>query len=347
MPLDSATWLAAVNDDSPTGPNLEFDPDFAALDRAAEGTPERQAGDTIKPAEEPDWKDVEAQALALLERTRDLRVIGHLAVARLHLTGLPDYAEVLAVVRQLLETRWDEVHPQLDPEDDNDPTLRANALLRLGHPGLVLKFVRDVPLAVSPRLGHYSWRDIAVATGLIPTEATDKPSEALIRSAFQDTDPANLSVIRAASLSAANEATAISAVFDERSGYGTGPDYTELVKLLNEVVRAIDRYGVMPAEDALPEAEAGSRLRRGRGADRPRTGRRHDRRRADRGQQPNRCLASARSCLPILSQERAFEPVAPADRAGAPACRNEFPGRPARPGAGRARSGADRGRHAQ
>lgn len=248
-PLDSGVWLAPVSDASPTGPNLEFDPDFAALDRAAQGKPEQQYGDTIIPAEEPDWKDVAAQAAALLERTRDLRVLAHLAVARLHLSGLAEYAEVLALTRQLLETWWDEIHPQLDPEDDNDPTLRGNALLRIGHPGLVLKFIRDMPLASSPRLGNYSWRDVGVATGAIPSEAPDKPTETVIRSAFQDSDVARLSSLRAAAEATGKEATAISAVFDARSGYGNGPDYTELIKLAGEAARMIDRYAIAPAED--------------------------------------------------------------------------------------------------
>ncbi|HEX5328527.1 MAG TPA: type VI secretion system protein TssA [Acetobacteraceae bacterium] len=252
-PLDSGAWLVAVSDDSPAGPNLEFDPDFAALDRTAEGTPERQAGDTIIPAEDPDWKQVEAQALALLQRTRDLRVLGHLAIARLHLAGPAEYTEVLAVVRQLLETRWDEVHPQLDPEDDNDPTLRANALLRLGHPGLVLKFIRDFPLAISPRLGRYSWRDIGVATGAIPSEAEDKPTESLIRSAFQDSDPARLGALRTSVAAAGTEAAGIAAAFDAKAGVGTGPDFTELTKLLAEVGRYVDRYAVTATDSGATD----------------------------------------------------------------------------------------------
>jgi type VI secretion system protein ImpA len=260
-PLDSGPWLAAVSDTSPTGPNLEFDPDFAALERTAQGKVEQQYGDTIIAAEEPDWKEVEAQATILLERTRDLRVLGHLAVARLHLFGLPEYAEVVGLARQLLETWWDEIHPQLDPEEENDPTLRANALLYLGHPGLVLKYIRDLPLANSPRLGAYSWRDVGIATGAIPSDKKDKPTESVIHSAFQDSDTARLVGLRAAAQAVGKEAAAISAVFDTRSGYGTGPDYTELIKLSSEVARILERYAAAPAESqtaAPAEAEGDS-----------------------------------------------------------------------------------------
>jgi len=251
-PLDAGSLLGVVSEESPTGPNLEFDPDFGALERAAQGKPEQQYGDTVIPAEEPDWKEVERQASALLERTRDLRVLGQLAVARLHLTGLPAFAEVVSMTRQLLEARWDEIHPQLDPEEDNDPTLRANALLLLCHPGWVLRQIRTMPLARSPRIGQYSWRDVGIATGAIESSAEDKPNEATVRGAFMDTDPARLEALRAAATGAAESAAAISSAFDTRAGYGTGPDFEEFIKLLKDVARTIDRF--KPTEDAAPEA---------------------------------------------------------------------------------------------
>jgi type VI secretion system protein ImpA len=255
-PLDAGSLLEVVSEDSPAGPNLEFDPDFGALERAAQGKPEQQYGGTIIPAEEPDWKEVESQAGALLERSRDLRVLGQLAVSRLHLSGLPAYAEVLSMTRQLLETRWDEIHPQLDPEEDNDPTLRANALLRLAHPGDVLRCLRTLPLARSARIGQYSWREVGIATGTIESSEEPKPTEALIRGAFEDTDPARLDALRNAATEAAASATAIAAVFDTRAGYGTGPDYEELVKLLKDIARTIDRYFVAVPADEKAEASA-------------------------------------------------------------------------------------------
>jgi type VI secretion system protein ImpA len=274
-PLDLTGWLDAVDAAQPTGPNLEFDPDFGALERAAQGEPERQAGETIIPAKEPDWKDVEARAVALMERTRDLRVLGHLGLSRLHLGGLPAYAELLGVARDLLESRWDEVHPQLDPEDDNDPTMRASALLRLADPVLVLRYLRDLPLASSPRLGRYSWRDISLAIGAIKDESRPQPpAESEIRSAFQDTDPAFPAAIRAAAAAAAKAVAAIPRAFDERAGNGTGPDFTDLGKLLAEITRFIDRYAVAPAatgdapaagEATTDDASAAAPAARGRG----------------------------------------------------------------------------------
>jgi type VI secretion system protein ImpA len=252
---DDAAWTEPLADGSVAGPNLELAPEFGALERAAQGKPEQQYGDTIIAAADPDWKEVEEQALALLDRTRDLRVLTNLAVAHLHLAGFADFAAMLASIRQLLTAAWQEVHPQLDPDDENDPTLRANALLRLAHPSFVLRHVRDLPLANSPRLGRFSWRDIALATGVLETEPDqERPSEAMIRSAFQDSDMTRLAELRAAALIAAEQATAIAAIFDDRTGYGTGPDFLPLTKLLTEVVRDIDRYVVFPtvSQDETP-----------------------------------------------------------------------------------------------
>lgn len=257
MPFDASALLAPVSEDAPTGPNLEFDPDFGALERAAQGKPEQQYGNTIIPAEEPDWKDVAAQASALLERSRDLRVLAHLAVARLQLAGLPGFAEILTLTRELLEARWDSIHPQLDPEEDNDPTLRANALLRLGHPALVLKKLRTLPLAGSPRVAQFAWRDVAIAIGAMEPDAdTEKPSESAVRAAFRETDPARLTTLREAAAQAGAAAKAIPEAFDERSGQGTGPDLADLTKQLNDIVRTIDRFadfGAAPADEAADE----------------------------------------------------------------------------------------------
>jgi type VI secretion system protein ImpA len=263
MPDDA--WLIAALDGSPAGPNLELEPDFGALDRAAQGRPEQQYGETIIAAADPDWAEVASQAEALLHRTRDLRILVHLAVARLHLSGLPGYAAMLAVIRQVLATAWDTVHPQLDPDDANDPTLRANALLRLAQPSLVLRFLRDLPLASSPRLGRFSWRDIALATGALEADPEqERPGEPMIRSAFQDTDLGQLAGLRAAAVQAAAEAADIVALFEAAGGFGTGPDFSALTRLLGELVRDIDRYVTFPTEPveaALPapvtgEAEA-------------------------------------------------------------------------------------------
>ena len=259
-PLDSfpdPVALPDISGDQPAGENLEFDPAFAELERLAQGKSEQQYGSTIVPAEEPDWKEVIASAAALMQRTCDLRVMGRLAVARLQREGMGGYAETMAMICRVLETRWTAVHPQLDPEDDNDPTLRANALLALAAPARVMRFLRSMPLARSIRAGAVSWRDISVSTGMIEVDdGTPKITETVIAAAFRDTDGAALVALRAAVASAIASAAAIPAAFDENAGYGTGPDFTDLTKLLREIARMTDTYA-QPAPEAA-EADPGA-----------------------------------------------------------------------------------------
>lgn len=245
-------WADALSVDAPAGSDLEFDADFGALGRAVQGKSEQQYGDTLIAAEEPDWHDVEQQAHALLQRTRDLRILGHLGVAMVHQAGLIGFAPVLEGIATVLERYWDVVHPLLDPEDDNDPTLRANALLVLADPTRVLRPMRDMPLVISPRVGRISWRDIARCTGALESEGAERLSEASLRAAFADADADRVAAMRAAAEQAITAVHAIPAVFDERAGYGTGPDFEELSKLLREIRRDLDRFAVVAALDELP-----------------------------------------------------------------------------------------------
>ena len=248
--------LSDIAAGSPGGDNLENDPDFGAMERAARGKPEQQHGELIVPREDPDWAQVDALGTGLLARTHDLRVLVQLAVARLHLSGVPAFADMLALIRDVVTTRWPTVHPLLDAEDENDPTLRANALLALASPVDVLPQLRTLTLASSPRAGKVAWRDIAIATGVVEAPAgIEKLSETVIRAAFQETDRDRLTQLVQSLGGAIADADGIPAAFDAHAGLGTGPQMTELVKLLRDVLRSVERYA--PAEEtAEPDAAA-------------------------------------------------------------------------------------------
>lgn len=129
LPVDQL--LAPLDELAPCGEDLEYDPAFLALEEAARGKPEQQFGDTVIPAQAPDWRQVHEDALALAERTRDLRLAVLLARAGAHLHGIRGYADGLALVAGLVEQHWDHVYPLLDADDANDPTMRLNALAPL------------------------------------------------------------------------------------------------------------------------------------------------------------------------------------------------------------------------
>jgi type VI secretion system protein ImpA len=60
--------------------------------------------------------------------------------------------------------------------------------------------------------------------------------------------------VRAAVGSAVADVAAIPAAFDERAGPGSGPDFTALRKLLQEIHRGLERYA--PAAEAVPDPVA-------------------------------------------------------------------------------------------
>lgn len=250
----TVTPLADLSEDAPAGENLEFDPDFSALDRACQGKPEAQYGDTIIPAVPPEWKEAQPLAESLLERTRDLRILALYAMTRLNLAGVPAFAEVVSQIRQQVEERWESVHPQLDPEDDNDPTLRANALFRLQDPSWVMRVLRALPLATTPQTGPVTWRDISIHEGSIDVEeGVEKMSEAFIRGAFSKTNPERLATLTSGVKQLIGDLNAIPAAFDNFAGYGTGPDLSNLVKLLTDIQQKLRRYE--PVADAPEVAE--------------------------------------------------------------------------------------------
>ena len=188
--IEPAHYLSSLSDSVPSGPNLEYDPDFMALDRAQQGKPEQVIGDSVKPAEEPDWRDVRERAEALLGRTRDLRVAVALATSLLRTEGLEGFAAGLSVIRGLLEGQWDTVHPQLDAEDHNDPTLRINSLLSLASSDGALRALREGPLVQSKAVGRFSLRDIRIASGKQPAPANlaEPPKQVQVDAAFRDAD---------------------------------------------------------------------------------------------------------------------------------------------------------------
>jgi type VI secretion system protein ImpA len=190
--LDIEAMLAPLSEEAPCGPNLEYDPLFADLESAARGKREQQYGDTIIPAEAPNWPEVRRLGIELLSRTKDLRVACLLARALLTTDGLPGIAEGLALVRGYVERYWPTVHPQLDSEDDYDPTLRVNTISSLSDQATMVHALRHAPMVSAPLAGRYSLRDLAVATGEVEAPGEDAPTKSTIEAAFLECALADL-----------------------------------------------------------------------------------------------------------------------------------------------------------
>jgi type VI secretion system protein ImpA len=250
--LDLDDLSRPLDEEEPSGPDLEYDPEFTELELASQPSEERVVGASVIPAEEPDYAAVTKAAITLLGRTRDLRVAVILANAALRSEGLTAFEETLDYARRSLEDYWDSVHPQLDAEDDDDPTMRVNTILGLTDRETVLAALRTIPLVESRAFGRFSLRDLLVAEGEIspPADMDAPPSQQTISAAFQDMDPEGLATNARAVGASLEHVKAISRILDDRIG-SDAPDLTPLEKMLSDIKTRLSPHveNAAPADD--------------------------------------------------------------------------------------------------
>jgi type VI secretion system protein ImpA len=187
--IDVNSLLEEISPELPCGEDIEYDSEFGEMERAARGKPEQQIGNTLIPAQEADWPVVKSKAITLFGRTKDLRVAVYLTRSLLHTEGLIGLRDGLTLIQGLLERHWETVHPQLDPADNNDPTLRINTLTSLYDPETVLHDIREATLVNSTALGRFSLRDILITLGKrsLPTGSDEQVIDvSTINGAFMD-----------------------------------------------------------------------------------------------------------------------------------------------------------------
>lgn len=257
---DLESLLAPIGDESPSGDDLEYDPEFLALERAAAPKAERAIGDNVKAAEEPDWEKVAELAEALLHRSKDLRPAIHLTTAWMRTSGMRGWSAGLSLIRGLLEHFWDTVYPQLDAEDDNDPTMRVNSVVPLGDLQGVLRYFRTTPFVQSPRMGRFDLRDLRIANGTlkVTTEGEPGPSLTEIEACCMDCSEEELVAVTAAIGQSLESAKAIDGIFNDRIGTA-GPDLKNLLSDIYELKKFLDPQLArrLPQEGAGGESDAG------------------------------------------------------------------------------------------
>lgn len=252
MELDPEELLAGFGDDEPSGPDLEYDSEFADLQIAATPKGEQQVGDKVIAAEEADFSEVLKVGKGLMGRTMDIRVAIYMCEAGLNREGFPLFASLMRYIHGSLMLHWDTVHPQLDADDDNDPTERMNALRGLADSDTVLKQLRRAPLCDSRGLGRFGLRHLAVAKGEMaaPSDMDNPPDMANFAAAVKDTPEEEMGKIREGIADALNAAREIEKILDENVP-GQAPDLSPLIDGLNSADAAIaETLGEAPSEVA-------------------------------------------------------------------------------------------------
>ncbi|MCU7947938.1 MAG: type VI secretion system protein TssA [Candidatus Thiodiazotropha sp. (ex Cardiolucina cf. quadrata)] len=239
--IDLDQLLTAVSEETPAGEDLEYDPLFSEMERAAEGKGEQQFGDTIIPAEDPDWRELKKKSLEVAGQSKDLRAAIYLTQALMHTDGYAGLSDGLSLIKGYIDGYWETFHPLLDPDDNNDPTIRINTLINLCDPIDSLAAVNKIPIVDSTVMGKFSFRDIQIASGTLqPTdtesqEVTLDQIDAAFRESTTEQSQQTLSQLR----HAIECVDAIENRLNELVGVDQSPDLQSLVSLLKQVEKEV------------------------------------------------------------------------------------------------------------
>ncbi|MBP9147841.1 MAG: type VI secretion system protein TssA [Rhodoferax sp.] len=242
--IDLSRLAEPLSEASPCGIDCEYEGDFLALTQAVVGKPEQQFGDTVIPAVEPEWRSVERMATELLSRTKDIRVVLWLTLASTHLHGVAGFSAGLALVQSLCERYWDDVHPRMVIDGDEDPYLRINAISAFSDGGGgysdgsgIMRAFRASNLVSQPL--QVTVRDVELS---VAKDASARYSEAQILMALTDAAKSGAGGIEA--FKQAREAvTSLNLLVGERFGSGELPDLSALMALFKSVSMVVERIG--------------------------------------------------------------------------------------------------------
>lgn len=237
-----------VSEDLPSGENLEYDPEYSEMETLFETKPESSLEGYDKDDAGPDWKGVEKLAARLAEKTRDLRVQVYAAIASIHTSDLLVFRDRLKLLKIYLEEFWDTVHPQLDPEDDNDPTLRLNTMEMLNEHSLVCMALERAKLVELKGMGRYGVREADIARGKeTPVEGEEIPDTNAIRQAFASTDPEYLDSLRDAVVECAGLLDEMDNIWQDKTGDKQGLNFSNAKKTLKRVSSMLDEFIPAPS----------------------------------------------------------------------------------------------------
>ncbi len=255
MAIDIDEYLKDIDPDNVCGDDLQYDPAFIELEQAIKGKPEQQMGATVLEAEPPNWRDIKKTSEALLARTIDLRVLIYYLRALIALEGFSGFQDGLLLLKAAVEKRWDSLHPQLDPDDDNDPTERINVLMSLCDHDTVLKSLQQTPLVESKALGRFNFREISIASGKSPATSTEKEvNQSTIDAAIQDGELDHLQQIFQYITTSLDNLNEIEALVTAYVGVSEAPSFADLRVFLKDsksfLAAALDSRGV--GDEVIP-----------------------------------------------------------------------------------------------
>jgi len=176
MEIDFDALKEPLDADGGLGPDLSDDPGFAAFEADVEGFFPSRADDFYFSFRTPngDLDGFGERCLALLDQSRDLRLVITLAKIVALDSNIEQAASALGLVRHLLENHWESVHPT---GNVGRFVLRGVTVERLDEFASFILPLQYAPL-ISDRNGHLCFRDHAVATGSVIAREDDSHPDA-------------------------------------------------------------------------------------------------------------------------------------------------------------------------
>lgn len=241
MSIDIDDYLNNVVIDC--GTDLQYDADFVALEQAIKGKAEQQIGDVLQEAEPPNWREVKKSAEALLTRTTDLRILVFYLRALMATESYQGLKQGLMLLNAVVQQRWDKLHPQLDPDDDNDPIERINILTALSDYDTLLRPLSQLTFLESKALGKFSLRDVLIATGKSTATKTEKVVPAsTIDAAVQDSEAEFINQHFLAVSDSLEALNRLENYVTEQVGVGNSASFSELRSLLKEALAVLTEW---------------------------------------------------------------------------------------------------------
>ena len=147
------TLMEPVASEPPVGPDLSYDPERQQIEEAFELARVADSGE----GETPEWLTVIRSIKSQSGRTKDAWLAVYLARAGARSQQLSVVALGCQYLASMLETWWDEMHPQLEEYGFQGRKGACDSLASLGDFVLPL---RRVVVVEHPRLGRYTGEDL-------------------------------------------------------------------------------------------------------------------------------------------------------------------------------------------
>jgi type VI secretion system protein ImpA len=249
MQIRDTGLLEAISAEHPCGESLEDTQLLASFDVYG------LFGRSAPLSAEIDWRDIRDRSLEAMKKSKDFRLLTHLASAVVRTDGFAEFVQTLTVGARWLDSWVETVFPLVD----EDGILRRSALNGFADRMAVVDGVRRAPILVHRQLGSVSMRDIEIVTGhLIPAEGeTGAVSAQQLEGLFAATSVEELRALRDQLNEAVTSLKSMETAVSLRSGTQAAPDFTTLaVPLARTLKRVSDHLATRP--DAAAEATPGA-----------------------------------------------------------------------------------------